>query len=150
MNSELYKYRGVLPHWRLQGSVYFVTWSLLQGQADFAPDERTMIQSALFFFDGQRYKVNAFVVMNDHIHVLVLPFDEHPLEKIVQSWKTFTSGEMRKRSGRPLPIWKHEYMDRIVRDEAEYLKFANYILTNPVRRWPEVTDYTWVGLGADD
>lgn len=149
MNSELTIYRRHLPHWRLDGSVYFVTWSLSNGQHELTPEERELIQTALFRFDGVRYRLNAYVVMNDHVHILVLPHEAWQLERLVQRWKTYTSGEMRKRFGRTLPVWKREYMDRIVRDEEEYLKFANYILTNPVRRWPEVGEYKWVGLGTE-
>ncbi len=149
MNSDLTIYRRHFPHWRLEGSVYFVTWSLSNSQHELTPEERDLIQTALFRFDGVRYRLNAYVVMNDHVHILVLPHEAWPLERLVQRWKTYTSGEMRKRFGRILPIWKREYMDRIVRDEAEYLKFANYILTNPVRRWPEAGEYKWVGLGKE-
>lgn len=38
-----------------------------------------------------------------------------------------------------------EYFDRIVRDEAELLEKAQYIINNPFKVWPEIEEYPWVG-----
>jgi len=149
LNSELQIYRGVLPHWRLEGSVYFVTWSLAVNQPVLSPVERDIVKSTLFHFEGVRYIIYAYVVMDDHVHLLVQPLIDWQLEKLVQSWKRFSAARIKENSGREIPIWEHEYMDRIIRDEKEFLQKANYILTNPVRRWPEVVDYPWVGLGSE-
>jgi REP element-mobilizing transposase RayT len=146
MNSELTVYRRHLPHWRLDGSVYFVTWSLNKGQSDLLPAERDLIQRVLLHFNVARYIIIAYVVMNDHVHVLVLLSEGWQLEKIIQSWKRHSSAEMLRQFGRTAPVWKREYMDRIVRDEKEFLEKANYILTNPVRRWTEAVEYRWVGF----
>jgi len=147
-SGDLYTYQRNLPHWRLDGAVYFVTWRLIRTQSPLLPPEKDLIETAVRFFDGKRYELLAFVVMDDHVHVLLMPLGDVRIESLVHSWKSFTAHEMQKKYGRVTPVWQAEYFDRIVRDEAEYLEKANYILNNPRKRWPEIEDYRWVGLGV--
>jgi REP-associated tyrosine transposase len=147
MMENLVKYRRRMPHWRLVGSVYFVTWRLAPSQAILNNEERKVIMSALQYFDGDRYELYACVVMDDHVHVLVKPLGAYRLQKLVHSWKSFTAHKLRRESTRRL--WQEEYFDRIVRDEKEFLDNAQYILNNPLKRWPEVEEYPWVWVKED-
>jgi hypothetical protein len=36
-----------------------------------------------------------------------------------------------------------EYYDRIVRDEADFREKVTYIINNPIKQWPGVTNYQW-------
>ena len=105
--------------------------------------ERAEVAAAIRHFAGVRYRLLAFVVMNDHVHVLVEPAAPHPLERLVQSWKSFASNRLQT-SGRRGRIWQPEYFDRIVRDVAELREKLQYVATNPAKRWPGVEDYPWV------
>ncbi len=137
-------YRRRLPHWRLTGSVYFVTWRLAPSQTELTHKERGETMSALRHFDGSRYELFAGVVMHDHVHVLIKPLEENPLQDIIHAWKSFAAHKLRQDFGRRAPVWQDEYFDRIVRDERELLDKAQYILYNPLKTWPEVEDYPWV------
>jgi len=53
---------------------------------------------------------------------------------------------MQKLHGRKGSIWLQEGFDRIIRDENELMEKCEYVLTNPIRRWPEVRDYKWAGM----
>jgi len=147
--EDLVIYRRRMPHWRLAGSVYFVTWRLAPSQSDLGGDEREAIMSALRHFDGQRYELYVCVIMHDHVHVLLKPLEKHRLEELVQSWKSFTSHKFRQEYGREIPIWQEDYFDRIIRDEKEFIDKAQYILGNPLKRWPEVEEYPWVWVKKD-
>ena len=94
---------------------------------------------------GSRYNLLAYVVMDDHVHVLVEPFTEEQLQQIIQSWKSFTANKMQREYGRRGAVWQDEYFDRIMRDEAEFLEKAEYIFNNPIKRWPELENYRWLG-----
>jgi adenine-specific DNA methylase/REP element-mobilizing transposase RayT len=139
-------YRRKLPHWRLEGSTYFLTCRLHRNQADLKPEERSLVASALRHFEGSRYKLLAYVVLNDHVHVLVEPLSGHTLTKITHAWKSFTAHELQREFGRQGVIWQDESFDRIVRDESELQEKAQYIQDNPLKRWPEIRDYPWVGF----
>ncbi|MFI5354709.1 MAG: REP-associated tyrosine transposase [Desulfobaccales bacterium] len=142
--EDLVIYRRRLLHWRLTGSVYFITWRLAPSQTELTSKERGEIMSALRHFDGSRYELFAGVVMHDHVHVLIKPLEENPLQDIIHAWKSFTAHKFRQEFGRKAPVWQDEYFDRIVRDERELLDKAQYIFYNPLKTWPEVEDYPWV------
>ena len=135
-------YRRRLPHWRTEGAVYFVTWRVLRGQPDLEAAEQTLVLGAIRYFDGDRYDLLAAVVMNDHVHVLVLPREPYGLNKIMHSWKSFTAHSL-QRVGRRGAVWQAESFDRIVRSEPDFVEKANYILENPSKRWPHLAGYEW-------
>jgi len=138
--------RRRLPHWRLEGATYFVTWRLHHNQAPLNPEERSLVLEAIQHFNGQRYELAAWVVMDDHIHVIVRPRTGHELSGITHSWKSFTANRLQREHARQGALWQDESWDRIIRDEDEFLEKAQYILNNPVKRWPDLQEYSWVGF----
>jgi len=147
--DELIIYHRRVPHWRLAGSVYFVTWRLQKFQRELAAPERDVIVSTLRHFDGQRYDLLAYVVMPDHVHILVKPFDKHPLSDLVRSWKSYTAYQVQRKHGRYGKIWQEDYFDRIIRNENEFLGKAKYILNNPLKISPQNEEYPWVWVNTD-
>src|SRR5262249_6646048 len=121
----------------------------LKSQHELTPDERAVVVSALQHFDGQRYELSAYVVMNDHVHVLVSPLGKYRLQDIMHSWKSYTASRLQREYGRYNSVWQDEYFDRIVRDEEEFLEKAQYILNNPRQRWPDIEEYPWVGVKGE-
>ena len=142
-------YQRKLPHWRADAATYFVTWRIDRARPDLDPAERDLVSLALRHFDGERYELLAYVVMNDHVHVVVTPRPGRNLEQIVHSWKSYSAHRLRAgRSGR---VWQPEYYDRIIRNEAELSQKIEYTLGNPFTRWPDLTEYPWVWTRwADD
>ena len=55
------------------------------------PSIARMVEDSLLFFDAQRYRLKAWVVMPNHVHVLVQPVNGWSVAKIVASWKKFTA-----------------------------------------------------------
>jgi REP-associated tyrosine transposase len=137
-------YRRRLPHWRDDCATYFVTWRLAEAQPDLGSSERDLVASALKRFEGQRYQLMTFVVMNDHVHVLLNTMEPCRLEDLVHSWKSFTANRMQRDHGRRGRVWQDEYFDRIVRDEKEFEQKFKYIQGNPWSRWPDLETYRWV------
>jgi REP element-mobilizing transposase RayT len=142
-------YRGKLPHWREEGRTYFVTWRVRSGTPDLTDAEREIVATALRHFHNQRYRLHAFVVMNDHVHALVTPLPGRALEKIVGSWKSYTTRQFWDGGQRKGAVWQSEFFDRIVRDEAEFIEKARYIQNNPFKRWAGLDEYRWMGMELD-
>jgi REP element-mobilizing transposase RayT len=143
-NLDIYQRR--LPHWRLSGSVYFVTWRLHPDQPVLPPEERELVRSAIFYFDRQRYALFSWVVMQNHVHVIIRPWKNYHLQDIVYSRKSYSANILQGKFGRRNRIWQDEYFDRIIRDEAEFLEKVQYILNNPLKTWPDIEKYEWVGF----
>jgi REP element-mobilizing transposase RayT len=103
------------------------------------------VQNALLFFDGARYRLQAWVVMPNHVHALLTPAAGWELGEILHSWKSYTANECNKLLGRSGDFWQTETFDRYVRNEKHYYNAIAYIENNPVKaglvRKPE--DWPW-------
>jgi putative transposase len=91
------------------------------------------LTEAMHHFDGERYELDAYVVMPNHVHAIVRPLacTQHPLETIVGSWKQFSGKRMNWRAGTKGNQWQPESYDRIVRDEEHLYRCLQYIGRNP-------------------
>ncbi|MCS6952447.1 MAG: transposase [Bryobacterales bacterium] len=92
----------------------------------------------------QQFALHAFVVMPNHVHILVTP--KAPLAKLLGHLKGGTArraNQLLGLTGRP--FWQEESYDHWVRDQEEFERIRAYIEMNPVRAGlagaPE--DYPW-------
>ena len=90
-----------------------------------------IVADALRHFDFKRYVLDAFVVMPNHVHVLVQPTAGHSLADIVHSWKSFTANAINRALDRDGQVWMPESYDHVVRDWRELLAWRQYIAANP-------------------
>lgn len=103
-----------------------------------------LVQDALLYFNNERYRLIAWVIMPNHVHAIIDVFDGHPLDKIVHSWKSFTAFKANTLIGREGRFWYPDYFDRYIRDEKHLEIAVTYIEHNPVkaglisdaRTWP--------------
>jgi REP element-mobilizing transposase RayT len=98
-------------------------------------DERiaTLVENALFHFDGERYRLIAWCIMPNHVHVLIETFSGYPLDKVLHSWKSYTAQEANKLLGRTDDFWARDYYDRYMRDDRHFAQTVTYIEQNPVK-----------------
>jgi putative transposase len=97
-----------------------------------------MVQGSLLMFDAQRYRLLAWAVMPNHVHVLSEPMEGWAVAKVVASWKKFTARKIcedRRDRGKSLisPVWHREYWDRYIRDQKHLQEAIEYIHMNPVK-----------------
>ncbi|MDD4059956.1 MAG: transposase [Kiritimatiellae bacterium] len=96
-----------------------------------------IVQDALLHFDGERYRMIAWVVMPNHVHALFQTLDGWSMNTVVGSWKTFTAnaiGRIVRQSGEPAPsIWHPEFWDRFIRNDHHFASALAYIHNNPVK-----------------
>ncbi|MGY6555494.1 MAG: HsdR family type I site-specific deoxyribonuclease [Wenzhouxiangella sp.] len=97
------------------------------------PANSRIVADALRHFDRDRYEIASFVVMPNHVHVLFRPLAGHAIPEILKSWKGFTARKINKRMGKNGALWQEEYWDRLVRNEGQFFKIAEYIRDNPVK-----------------
>jgi REP element-mobilizing transposase RayT len=96
----------------------------------------------------QHYDLHAFVVMANHVHLLVLP-RANP-SRFLQSVKGYTAREANRLLGRTgQPFWQAESYDHWVRDGRESDRIRTYIENNPVRAGlvANAEDYPWSSAG---
>ena len=101
------------------------------------PQMAKVVEDTLLKFDGSKYKLIAWCIMPNHVHVLIEPLIE--LKKIIQSWKSYTGRWALKYNaelGLRVPgenFWMADYWDRYIRDEKHFASAIEYIHNNPVK-----------------
>lgn len=92
-----------------------------------------IVEAALFHFDGIQYRLLAWVIMPNHVHVLIETIPGYPLAEVVQGWKSFTAKAANRLLGRTGRFWQPEYFDRAIRDERHFTSAVDYVHDNPCR-----------------
>lgn len=92
-----------------------------------------IVAGAIQYFAGQRYELRAWVVMPNHVHVVVWPMPGQILSDILHSWKSYSSHEINKLlPAKVVPFWQNESYDHYVRDQADLDRCSQYTIMNPV------------------
>jgi putative transposase len=110
------------------------------------PEIADLVAEAVPFFEGERYRLDAWVVMPNHVHAVLWPMPNHTLSAIAQSWKRHTAREANKilkRTGEP--FWQPEPFDHWIRNDAEHARCCRYTVNNPVKAGlcTEPQDWRW-------
>ena len=82
---------------------------------------------------ARAYRLDAWVVMPNHLHALVEPAKGSLLGEIMKSWKGGSGREINVLLGREGTLWQKEPFDHIVRSEAQLEHFRRYIAENPAK-----------------
>jgi len=97
------------------------------------PKIAKIVEDALLHFNNQRYIIDEYIIMPNHVHLLVKPLNDNKLPQILHSWKSFTANEINKVLGKKGEFWMKESYDHIVRNLEAFNAFRNYIKNNPVK-----------------
>jgi putative transposase len=118
-----------------QAGVYFVTTDTWQRRPLFRKLDvaRIVIDQLLECRERGFYKLHAFVLMPEHLHILITPGPETSLERAVQMIKGGSSFKIGKDRQLKCPVWHTGFHDRWIRDEQEYRTRKIYIEQNPVK-----------------
>jgi len=96
-----------------------------------SPDLSLLVENSLRHFDGQRYQLEAFVVMPNHVHVLAGIPGRGEMKRLSRAWKNFTAMQINKALSQHGQFWQWESFDHLVRSAASLQKFRDYIVKNP-------------------
>jgi REP element-mobilizing transposase RayT len=102
-----------------------------------------IVENALLHGDGARYRLLAWCVMPNHIHVLIETNSAYPVPKTAQGWKSYTAKLINQHLGRSGPVWMRDYFDRYIRDDHHLTAVIAYIHSNPVKAGLVLHDQDW-------
>lgn len=100
-----------------------------------------IVESALRHLDGTGYLLGDFVVMPNHVHVLVGALSRESMLKQVTSWKKWSAIQINRLSGRSGRLWQDESFDHLVRDQSAFHRYRRYIGENPEKAKLRQGDY---------
>lgn len=124
------------------------------GKCYFQHDEyASELHRAILHFHDEQYEVGCFVIMANHCHLTIRPFDDYLLENLLGCIKNTVARFVNRREGRSGPLWQEESCDRIIRDEEHLYHTVQYIGNNPRMahldqdRWHRWLNPRWIELG---
>jgi len=121
-------------HGRMPGT-YFVTSRTWESRKLFITDARCeiFVRSLLDYRTRGEYALNGFVVMPDHVHVLLTPGADKTLERCVQMIKGGSAHAIREERLMKFPVWQRGFSDHRIRDAADFESHARYMEMNAVK-----------------
>ena len=113
---------------------YFVTTQTWGRRSVFQVTEvAELFIKTLYHYRAEGHcSLHAFVVMRDHVHLLITPLGI-TLERALQFIKGGFSHALTQ-TGRKAEVWQRGFSDHRIRNEDDYSRHLEYIHQNPVRR----------------
>ena len=97
------------------------------------PECRGLMEKALMRDQGERHELSAWVIMPNHVHLLIRPLQGEQLERWLQEVKRSSSRMINTYLQRSGKLWSRESHDRIVRDGEHLWRCLRYLGRNPLR-----------------
>ncbi len=93
----------------------------------------TIVADSLRYADSTKYHLGDFVVMPNHVHLLVGGFGDTDVLELCTSWKHFTGHEINKVLERRGRFWQEDSFDHLVRTPESFDYLCRYIADNPAK-----------------
>ena len=119
------------------------------------PDYAAELHRSILHFHEEHYHVGCFVIMANHCHLVMRPFESCDLEDEIGSIKSVTSRFINRHESSGGAIWQQEAFDRIIRDEEHLYRVVQYIGANPRKAgvprecWFRWMNPEWINQGWD-
>jgi len=114
------------------GQTYMVTTETWGRRSLFQAERwAKLLIDTFYHYRATAYLLHEFVVMPDHMHVLLTPVTS--LEKAVQFIKGGFSYRAKKELGSNMEVWQRGFQDHRIRDANDYAIHVSYIHNNPVK-----------------
>ena len=123
------------------GRFHFITFSCYHRRQYLVPEARTLFEQVL---EDTRTRfdlvIAGYVVMPEHVHLLMSEPERSSLAVVLQMLKQIVSHKLG-----PQPFWERRYYDFNVWSEKKFDEKMHYIHQNPVRRGlvARAEDWKW-------
>ena len=114
---------------------YFVTFLTWQRRRLFVVDNyaRLFLKTLYRYRREGAFQLHAFVLMPEHVHLLLTPGRDLTIERAIQFVRGGYSRSFGLQFG-PKEIWQRGFTDHRIRDADDYERHRLYIHQNPVKR----------------
>jgi len=144
-----------LPRFHIAGQVYYITTVVYNRLRIFTRPSFIvpLFDSLNFYRYKQSFKLLGYVIMPDHIHLLIWPYGQSTVSDIMRDYKEFTAKRVIRqaevegirewvvafqRAGQETSrsenkVWQDSYWDENVYTESFLRQKLNYMHENPIR-----------------
>ena len=92
---------------------------------------------------GTNYDLGDWVVMPNHVHLLIQPFESSCLSPILKGIKGVSARRINQCLGRKGRVWMNESFDHIVRSLEQLEKIQTYIERNPRKAGLQTVEFSY-------
>ncbi|MFZ0300270.1 MAG: transposase [Candidatus Sulfotelmatobacter sp.] len=107
-----------------------------------------VMANTLCHFDQSRYRLFAWCIMPNHVHVVARLFPGEALAAVVHSWKSFSAKHANRVLGAHGAFWQREYYDHLIRGEEEFERAIRYVAENPAKA--NLRHWKWIWVRGRD
>jgi REP element-mobilizing transposase RayT len=124
-----------LRHIYIQEHPYLTTTVTLKREPIFADSKAAdiLLDGVLFGREQQWYYLLSFVIMPDHMHLIIIPRGKN-ISECMKSIKGFSARKINSLLRRNGSIWQSGFYDYVLDSEEKVLARMRYIEDNPVRK----------------
>jgi REP element-mobilizing transposase RayT len=102
------------------------------------------LANILRHFDEKRYRLFAWCIMPNHVHIVVRLLPCEKLAAVVHSWRSLSAKRANRVLGRHGAFWQREYYDHLIRGEEEFERAVRYVADNPNQANLQHWKWVWV------
>jgi len=134
---------SILKRYFDKGQLYFVTIVTYQRNNILIDNYQLYIMAISRIKKKHKFEIIAFVVMPDHLHIIINPY-ETKLSDIIHDFKLSFNGQFRRRYDKHRGhLWQGRFWDHIIRDQDDLNKHIDYIHYNPVKHGLSRNPFEW-------
>jgi REP-associated tyrosine transposase len=114
---------------------FFVTAVTHQRQPLFRREmvAELFLETLFHYRDKEVFLIHEFVIMPDHVHLILTPFTRFSLEKAIQRIKGGFSFQAGKQVSSQMEVWQRSFTHHLILDVEDLQRHRDYVLDNPVR-----------------
>jgi putative transposase len=135
---------------------FFATTKTSQGRPLLQSERNAvlMIDVLRAYVGAGKFRLHDFVIMPDHVHLLMTVGGGMTVEKAMQFIKGGFSYRLKKEFGYLGEVWQRGFSERRVENRQSFLAHREYIAANPMKAglvdWPEEYPYCFCVLGKEE
>lgn len=113
------------------------------------PENAEIMVSSMRFFDGEKLHLGPFVVMPNHVHVMLSVINGDGPQRIGSNWRRYTATQINRRLNKNGRLWQPDPFELPIQSADSFVRFRRYIFENPSRAKLKEGQYR-LGDGARD
>lgn len=124
-----------LRRYKSENTPFFITTLTYRNQNFFLNKNRAEVVID-YIYRAKERMINyllAFVIMSEHLHLLIVPQNEYSISQIMLFIKKGSSRIIHIKEDTSGHLWSKRFFDKGIRSEQELLKTIEYIHNNPVK-----------------
>jgi REP element-mobilizing transposase RayT len=102
-----------------------------------------LVANSFTYFNNVRYRLHAWCIMPNHVHVIVEAMPDNDLSKIIHSWKSYTAHRANEILGLTGAFWQRDAYNHIIRSRKEYHFQIQYTWENPEKARLQNWQWRW-------